>query len=106
MEDEHRDLLNAWIESVGRRPEGACGIFFEGEGQSFGPRGRPWDSPDLLIEGRLDGGDLVISADGAHGPIRLRLTGISEVEQGEHAWGSGLYCRGLVDGSVAEVWLV
>jgi len=106
MEDSHRSLLQAWLESVGRRPEGACGIFLEGDGQSFGPRGRPWDSPDLLIEGRIDGEDLMLKADGAHGWLHLRLTGISDVRQGEHAWGVGLQCRGFVDGADMEVWLV
>jgi len=48
----------------------------------------------------------MLKADGAHGWLHLRLTGISDVRQGEHAWGVGLQCRGFVDGADMEVWLV
>lgn len=106
MDDSHRDLLQAWIDAVARRPGRACGIFFEDDGVSFGPRGRPWDSPDLLIDGGLHDGDLVLEADGAHGSIHVRLGQVSSVRQGEHVWGPGLHCHGSVNGAPTEVWLV
>ena len=106
MDPSDRELLQAWIDAVARRPQRACGIFLEADGVSFGPRGRPWDSPDLLIDGRIADGDLLLEADGAHGSIRLRLSKISAVDQGEHGWGPGLRCHGLVSGAPTEVWLV
>lgn len=58
------------------------------------------------MEGRIDGEDVVLKVDGAYGSLHLRVTGISDVRQGQHAWGAGLQCRGFVNGADTEVWLV
>ncbi len=106
MLEEARFLLQGWLDDVAGRPNGICGIFFEGDGQAFGPRGRPWDEPDLLIEGRVEADCLILRADGAHGAIDLRLADLDEVIRDDHPWGSAIRISGILDGRRYQIWLV
>ena len=87
---------------VRQRPGRHCGVFTGSEGEPFGHRARPWDYPDILIAGDVDGDGLVLElSDRVE-----RIDAITSVVPGEHAWGPGLRVSGLVAGSLAEVWLV
>lgn len=102
MDPASRDLLGGWIAGVLQRPDHHCGVFIGNDGQSFGPRARPWDYPDILVSGGVEGQALVLElSDGS-----LRLQVVHEVVPGTHPWGPGLRVAGTIDGAPTEVWLV
>lgn len=102
MDDVSRSLLDRWVAGVGQRPGRHCGVFTGSDGEPFGHRARPWDYPDILIAGDIDGDALLLElSDRVE-----RVDTIADVVPGEHAWGPGLRVSGLVAGSPADVWLV
>ena len=102
MDPANRDLLADWLARVMQRPDHHCGVFIGSDGASFGHRARPWDYPDILVNGRLEGDAVVLElSNGA-----LRLDDVHAVARGEHAWGPGLLVSGSVSGAPSQVWLV
>lgn len=102
MDSASRALLEGWIAGVQQRPHHHCGVLTGSDGEAFGPRARPWDYPDILVDGHVDAGALTLHLiDGT-----LRVDDVLDVIPGDHAWGPGLRVSGFVAGSPAEVWLV
>ena len=102
MDAAGRALLESWIAGVSQRPGQHCGVFTGREGEPFGHRARPWDYPDILTAGHVDGDALVLElSDRVE-----RVDAVADVVPGEHAWGPGLHVSGLVAASPAHVWLV
>ncbi|MBM3685671.1 MAG: hypothetical protein FJW85_01525 [Actinobacteria bacterium] len=102
MDPASRELLADWVTRVRQRPHHHCGVFAGTDGDAFGHRARPWDYPDVLIDGRLEDDALVLQlSDGA-----IRLDAVHGVVHGDHPWGPGLLVSGSINGTPAEVWLV
>lgn len=102
MDPASRDLLADWVTRVRQRPDQHCGVFTDTDGDAFGHRARPWDSPDILVGGRVEDDALVLElSDGV-----VRIDDIRAVTRGEHAWGAGLLVSGTISGAPAEAWLV
>lgn len=102
MDAAHRALLESWVAGVTERPGRHCGVFAGTDGEPFGHRARPWDYPDILIAGDIDGDALVLELSDRVD----RVDAVADVVPGDHAWGPGLRVSGLVAGSPADVWLV
>lgn len=102
MDAADRALLESWVAGVAARPGHHCGVFTGTDGEPFGPRARPWDYPDILIAGRLDGEALILELSDR----TERIDAVSDVVPVDHSWGPGLQVSGLVAGSPADVWLV
>jgi hypothetical protein len=97
-----RGLLERWIAGVLQRPQCHCGVFVGDDGRAFGPRARPWDSPDVLVTGEVLNDALVLGlSDGA-----MRIDRVDRVEPGDHPWGASLRATGAIDGTPCEIWLV
>ncbi len=102
MDAASRGLLEGWIAGVLQRPQCHCGVFVGDDGRAFGPRARPWDSPDVLVTGEVLDDALVLElGDGA-----MLIDAVGSVEPGDHPWGAGLRVTGVVAGSPCEIWLV
>jgi len=112
MTDDERAVLQRWLDEAAGRPSRACGIFIGSvepgpmEGDPYQSRARPWDEPDLLRCGCIDGEDLLLAAEGAHGPLDLRLEQVGQVRADEHGWGPGVYLTATISGRGCRVWLV
>lgn len=102
MDAAHRALLESWVAGVTERPGQHCGVFTGTDGEPFGHRARPWDYPDILVAGHLDGAALVLELSDR----TERVDAITDVVPGEHGWGPGLRVSGVVAGSTGDVWLV
>ena len=102
MDPANRDLLERWIVGVEQRRERHCGVFIGNDGQSFSHRARPWDYPDILLSGHVDGDALHLDlTDG-----NVRIDDVRSVVAGDHSWGPGLLVQGTVGGIATDAWLV
>lgn len=106
MTEEHRRLLQAWIDRVMIRPSHECGVFVGGEGQPFGTRARPWDEPDLLIAGTVTPEGIRLDLDSYGARVPWEISGITRVDEAEHPWGPALRVTCLDGDRREEIWLV
>ena len=106
MDDAMHRLLSQWLDTVKSRPGHPCGVFAGEDGQPFGPRGRPWDEPDLLIDATLreDGVELVLDSYGT--TVTSTIAPIITVEAGQHPWGPAVRVTFLAQEELREIWLV
>ncbi len=106
MTADHRRLLQQWLDRVLARPSAVCGVFTGDEGQPFGPRARPWDEPDLLIDATLTADGIRLDLDSYGVRVPWAISGVVEVVEAEHPWGPALRVMRTTREGADIVWLV
>ena len=106
MTEDHRHLLQAWIDRVMTRPSHECGVFVGDDGQPFGTRARPWDEPDLLIASTVTPDGIHLDLDSYGARLPWEISGVVEVVEAEHPWGHALRVTRRAGDGVEEIWLV